>query len=860
MAQHMPEESGPLLLSTRAALRLSLLLQHGVENTPSMAAVLARAGLPPAAAAVAAALLDQPVPLGSVYEDSSPPWLAARDVLAEVAVSTSLLRALQVRECFSTYAFFFLAAHRAPSSIMNKEEHKKRLLCLQVPAGSLVAVRNAGRPEVLPHLARVVPAPDSSSRHALPTAYLAPSLAHNLGLPLHLDALLRQPGPGGTSNPHDAPRPGRVLLQRYAAPAGVAVAMLPQPMSDGAAVPLAAEVHVAVVRRPSTVLLQSPHSTATSNNAGSPADGNRGNAGSHAGDSAQLGGMCAAGSSEEAGADVVAALQSWFMGHTRVVCKGDVLAVPKQVGLGSLAAHLVPNLHSGSQPGRHEQELVYFKIAKLVLGSSQEGHTATSCAGTQPSAVAGPAAVDVSVTAVQLVGTCASSIPVGLDSYLAAAHSSRIPPKEEQQAEEGGQPVWHQLAQLLAAAMHPAGSRLPLRLAVLLHGPSGSGKRTAAAAAAAAAGYHAVSLSCHDIKAPPAAAQWHTLEGLNAAFAAAAEYRPAVLLLHNLQVLVEDAHGASDVIIARTGAALAECIRQGCKRLPAVSSHQGINGDGDNKGRTEAGARSATQELFPAPVVLIACTEAVDDIPAPLRRCFTHEFAVDGPPQRQRQHLLSANLSGAPLASPEATGLPGGLPWLEETAFHTAGLLPRELRTVAAEAAVAAVAAVLPTRDILQEALLQAAPAAEGIGGEGGGGNQRQQAVQVPAAPRLTQQHLAAAVDAVRARTATDIGAPKISDVRWEDVGGLEEVKRSILDTVELPLKHPQLFAGGLRRRSGVLFYGPPGTGKTLLAKAVATECSINFLSVKGPELINMYVGESERQIREVRAPARWVV
>lgn len=59
-----------------------------------------------------------------------------------------------------------------------------------------------------------------------------------------------------------------------------------------------------------------------------------------------------------------------------------------------------------------------------------------------------------------------------------------------------------------------------------------------------------------------------------------------------------------------------------------------------------------------------------------------------------------------------------------------------------------------------------------------------------------------------------------------------------------------ELFAGGLRRRSGVLLYGPPGSGKTLLAKAVASQCSSNFLSVKGPELINMYVGESERQVR----------
>ena len=71
------------------------------------------------------------------------------------------------------------------------------------------------------------------------------------------------------------------------------------------------------------------------------------------------------------------------------------------------------------------------------------------------------------------------------------------------------------------------------------------------------------------------------------------------------------------------------------------------------------------------------------------------------------------------------------------------------------------------------------------------------------------------------------------------------------------PLLSRDLFAGGLRRRSGVLLYGPPGSGKTLLAKAVATQCAANFLSVKGPELINMYVGESERQVREAFARGR---
>ncbi|XP_021792987.1 peroxisome biogenesis factor 6 isoform X5 [Papio anubis] len=96
----------------------------------------------------------------------------------------------------------------------------------------------------------------------------------------------------------------------------------------------------------------------------------------------------------------------------------------------------------------------------------------------------------------------------------------------------------------------------------------------------------------------------------------------------------------------------------------------------------------------------------------------------------------------------------------------------------------------------------------------------------------------------------------RIPSVSWHDVGGLQEVKKEILETIQLPLEHPELLSLGLRR-SGLLLHGPPGTGKTLLAKAVATECSLTFLSVKGPELINMYVGQSEENVREVFARAR---
>lgn len=95
-------------------------------------------------------------------------------------------------------------------------------------------------------------------------------------------------------------------------------------------------------------------------------------------------------------------------------------------------------------------------------------------------------------------------------------------------------------------------------------------------------------------------------------------------------------------------------------------------------------------------------------------------------------------------------------------------------------------------------------------------------------------------------------------NVRWSDIGGQTEIKQRLREAVEWPLLHPEVFTRlGCSPRKGLLLYGPPGCSKTLIAKALATEAGLNFMPVKGPELLNMYVGESERAVREVFRKAR---
>ncbi|KAK2629308.1 hypothetical protein QTJ16_000128 [Diplocarpon rosae] len=246
---------------------------------------------------------------------------------------------------------------------------------------------------------------------------------------------------------------------------------------------------------------------------------------------------------------------------------------------------------------------------------------------------------------------------------------------------------------------------------------------------------------------------------------------------------------------------------------------------------------SALKEILAGARVLIATTTEVDKIPDGVRGIFSHELEMTAPDEWEREGILRSILDDQPVAlAPEVD--------LSSVAITTAALVAGDLVDVVDRALVA--------RNSRIEGLASASSDPENAATVrdvlvAGG----------PAGRCLTKSDLELAVEAARKNFADAIGAPKIPNVSWDDVGGLTNVKDAVMETIQLPLERPELFAKGMKKRSGILFYGPPGTGKTLLAKAIATEFSLNFFSVKGPELLNMYIGESEANVRRVFQRAR---
>ncbi|KAL8817347.1 MAG: hypothetical protein Q9223_003801, partial [Gallowayella weberi] len=237
--------------------------------------------------------------------------------------------------------------------------------------------------------------------------------------------------------------------------------------------------------------------------------------------------------------------------------------------------------------------------------------------------------------------------------------------------------------------------------------------------------------------------------------------------------------------------------------------------------------------------ILIATTIQLDQIPDNLRSLFTHEIEMSAPDEGERKGILRTIIEEQGIRTAHDVDLGA-------VAVKTAALVAGNLVDIVERAVIA--------RQTRMKRLIDNAAAPDGQSGI----TIRDLVVSGGEWARcLTKIDFDVAVDAARKNFADAIGAPKIPNVSWSDVGGLENVKEAVMETIQLPLERPELFAKGMKKRSGILFYGPPGTGKTLLAKAIATEFSLNFFSVKGPELLNMYIGESEANVRRVFQRAR---
>ncbi|KAJ7632326.1 AAA-domain-containing protein [Roridomyces roridus] len=223
------------------------------------------------------------------------------------------------------------------------------------------------------------------------------------------------------------------------------------------------------------------------------------------------------------------------------------------------------------------------------------------------------------------------------------------------------------------------------------------------------------------------------------------------------------------------------------------------------------------------PVMVFATTAEAERVSMGILSCFKHEIAFEAPSEGERLEILRCTVAGIALA-PDVS--------LARLATDTAALVAADIVSLVERAESISVARASRISNSNEADVMNAGVA-------------------------LTAADFDTALEKARMAYSESIGAPKIPNVSWDDVGGLAAVKSDILDTIQLPLEHPELFADGLKKRSGILLYGPPGTGKTLLAKAVATSCALNFFSVKGPELLNMYIGESEANVRRVFQRAR---
>ncbi|MBU0958768.1 MAG: CDC48 family AAA ATPase, partial [Nanoarchaeota archaeon] len=216
-------------------------------------------------------------------------------------------------------------------------------------------------------------------------------------------------------------------------------------------------------------------------------------------------------------------------------------------------------------------------------------------------------------------------------------------------------------------------------------------------------------------------------------------------------------------------------------------------------------------------VIVIGATNRVNAIDSALRRPgrFDREIEVGVPDKKGRRTILGIHTRGMPLNKSVN---------LDEIASITHGFVGADLEALAKEAAMGVLRKWLPKMKLDGE---------------------EQIPQEILEKLIIKQEDFTDALKTVRPSAMREV-LVEIPNVTWEDVGGLENVKQELKEAVEWPLKYPEGFARlGIRPSRGILLYGPPGTGKTLIAKAVAKEAEANFIQVKGPSLLSMWVGKS---------------
>ncbi|MFB3764786.1 MAG: CDC48 family AAA ATPase [Methanotrichaceae archaeon] len=226
-------------------------------------------------------------------------------------------------------------------------------------------------------------------------------------------------------------------------------------------------------------------------------------------------------------------------------------------------------------------------------------------------------------------------------------------------------------------------------------------------------------------------------------------------------------------------------------------------------------------------LIVIAATNRPNALDSALRRGgrFDREIEVGIPNKNGRLEILYVHTRGMPLD--ESLDL-------KEIAEMTHGFVGADLYALCKEAAMRTLERALPDFDIKEDI-----------------------PVEVLENLRVTQDDFYKALKKIEPSAMREVFV-EVTEVHWDQVGGLDEAKQAMIESVQWPLKYPDAFESvGIRPPRGILLYGMPGTGKTLLARALATEINVNFISIKGPEILSKWVGESERAIREVFRKAK---